>query len=174
MTYDDGPYIYTTELLDILKSKNAKATFFITAVNVGKGQIDDPATGYPAVIRRMFHEGHQVGAHTWSHKDLSKLTHYERMDELVKVEMALSNILGFLPTYMRAPYVSCTQASGCVDDVTALGYHLVRIQLLRLPRRQKKKSLRDTRPTSTSTFRIHRTTSRRESKTQRKLRKTSS
>jgi hypothetical protein len=47
------------------------------------------------------------------------------MDQMIKNEMAFRNILGFFPTYMRPPYVSCTRASGCVDDLNSLGYHIV-------------------------------------------------
>ncbi|KAK5256209.1 hypothetical protein LTR16_003794 [Cryomyces antarcticus] len=39
-------------------------------------------------------------------------------------EMALRNILGFFPTYMRPPYSDCTAASGCEADMKALGYHI--------------------------------------------------
>lgn len=74
LTYDDGPYIYTAELLDLLKEYNAKATFFITGINLGKGSIDSEATGYPALIRRMAAEGHQIASHTWSHADLSTVS----------------------------------------------------------------------------------------------------
>jgi peptidoglycan/xylan/chitin deacetylase (PgdA/CDA1 family) len=52
LTFDDGPYNYT--------SHGAKATFFITGNNLGKGQIDVEENGWPAVIRRMHAEGHQV------------------------------------------------------------------------------------------------------------------
>ena len=61
LTFDDGPYVYTPALLDILAANNAKATFFVVGDNGGKGQIQDPSTGYPAIIRRMIAEGHQVG-----------------------------------------------------------------------------------------------------------------
>ncbi|KAJ4304397.1 hypothetical protein N0V88_002010 [Collariella sp. IMI 366227] len=51
LTFDDGPYIYTNDLLDKLKSYGAKATFFVTGNNIGKGQINDPSTIYPAIIK---------------------------------------------------------------------------------------------------------------------------
>lgn len=125
LTYDDGPYLYTSELLDILKSYGVKATFFITGVNLGKGEIDDPSTLYPNIVKRMHAEGHQIASHTWSHQDLSVITHAQRMDQIIKNEMAFRNILGFFPTYLRPPYVSCTPSSGCIADMAALGYHLV-------------------------------------------------
>lgn len=60
LTFDDGPYNYTSHVLDVLASYGAKATFFITGNNLGKGQIDIKDTGWPAIIRRMHAEGHQV------------------------------------------------------------------------------------------------------------------
>jgi peptidoglycan/xylan/chitin deacetylase (PgdA/CDA1 family) len=45
LTFDDGPYIYTSHILDILEQYNVKATFFITGNNNGKGQIGNVNTG---------------------------------------------------------------------------------------------------------------------------------
>lgn len=42
-----------------------------------------------------------------------------------KNEMALRNILGVIPTYMRPPFSDCTAECGCEDDLNELGYHIV-------------------------------------------------
>jgi peptidoglycan/xylan/chitin deacetylase (PgdA/CDA1 family) len=128
LTYDDGPSEYTAQLLDTLKTYGFKATFFITGNNNGKGEIDITAP-YPDLIKRMIAEGHQVASHTWSHYSLSNITHDLRISQMVKNEMALNNIIGKWPTYMRPPYSDCTQASGCWDDLKALGYHRVYFDL---------------------------------------------
>ncbi|CAF9907307.1 MAG: hypothetical protein GOMPHAMPRED_005074 [Gomphillus americanus] len=122
LTYDDGPYIYTNQLLDTLDNFGFKATFFITGNNLGKGGIDTTAP-YPALIKRMVAAGHQVASHTWSHYDLSTLTGTQRVQQMVKNERAIANIIDKYPTYMRPPYSSCTPASGCTTDMQALGYH---------------------------------------------------
>ncbi|TLD34582.1 glycoside hydrolase/deacetylase [Venturia nashicola] len=127
ITYDDGPYIYTSEILDLLEQYKAKATFFITGNNLGKGQIDSAAYPWSALIKRMYAEGHQVASHTWSHADLSNLTTAQRQHEMYSNEMALRNILGFFPTYMRPPYSSCTAA--CAFDMENLGYHITYFDL---------------------------------------------
>lgn len=129
LTFDDGPEGYTSDLLDILARYNAKATFFITGINNGKGEIDDNSLQWPSVIQRMYSENHQVASHTWSHADLSAVTSSRRRDEMVKNEMAFRNILGRIPTYMRPPYSSCTESSGCQDDLAALQYHVVYFDL---------------------------------------------
>lgn len=117
LTYDDGPYIYTDALLTLFKKYDAKATFFVTGNNIGKGAIDDNWSG---VIQRMVAEGHQVASHTWSHQDLSAITDEQVYDQMVKNEMAIRNILGKYPTYMRPPYSSCV--GSCPTILQKLGY----------------------------------------------------
>lgn len=125
LTFDDGPYLYTGKVLDLLKEYNASATFFITGNNLGKGRIDDPLTVWPDLIRRMRDEGHQIGSHGWSHANLSAVSPERREKEIIYNEMALRNIVGFFPKYFRPPYGSCTIASGCIDALTKKGYHVV-------------------------------------------------
>lgn len=48
-----------------------------------------------------------------------------RHPQMIWNEMALRNILGGFPTYMRPPYSSCTGQSGCLDDMSELGYHII-------------------------------------------------
>lgn len=127
LTYDDGPYIYTDELLDMLEAYNFKATFFITGINNGKGSIDDASKPWPSIIQRMIADGHQVASHTWSHRDLSAITTTDREAEMVKNEMAIRNIIGKIPTYMRPPYSSCNAA--CLTQMKALGYHVTYFDL---------------------------------------------
>ncbi|KAL9587759.1 MAG: hypothetical protein Q9212_000051 [Teloschistes hypoglaucus] len=128
LTYDDGPYLYTSQLLDILKSYGFKATFFMTGNNLHKGPIDETAP-YPDLIKRMVAEGHQVASHTWSHYSLSNIPSDVRKQQMVKNERAIANIIGKYPTYMRPPYSQCNQASGCWADMKALGYHRVYFDL---------------------------------------------
>jgi peptidoglycan/xylan/chitin deacetylase (PgdA/CDA1 family) len=93
LSYDDGPYNYTAQLLDTLKQYGFHATFFITGNNNGKGKTDTTAP-YPDLIKRMIAEGHQVASHTWSHYSLSNITHDLRISQMVKNEIAFNNITG--------------------------------------------------------------------------------
>jgi peptidoglycan/xylan/chitin deacetylase (PgdA/CDA1 family) len=119
ITYDDGPYIYTNQVLDQFAQYGFKATFFVTGINNGKGAIDTTAS-WANVIRRMVADGHQVASHTWSHQDLSIITDAQRYDQMVKNEMAIRNVIGKYPTYMRPPYSSCNAA--CQTVMKNLGY----------------------------------------------------
>lgn len=125
MTFDDGPYRYTGELLDLLDHYRARATFFVTGVNMGKGPIDDHDLPWESMILRMQENGHQIASHTWSHMDLSKASHSWIREEMLKNEAAIRNILGKFPTYMRPPYSRCGPENGCLDIMSDLGYHVV-------------------------------------------------
>ena len=125
LTFDDGPREHTKDLLDLLDRYKAKATFFVTGNNNGKGGIDSPDQPWADLIRRMVNSGHQLASHTWSHQDLNKITHEQRLTQILFNEAALRNILGSFPTYMRPPYSSCTSQTGCLDDLGALGYHVI-------------------------------------------------
>lgn len=127
LTYDDGPFLYTSQLLDILKRFGWHATFFITGNNLAKGPIDTTAP-YPDLLRRMISEGHQIASHTWSHYHLDEITSDMRKQQMVKNERAIANVIGKYPTYMRPPYSQCDTAT-CKADMRALGYHRVYFDL---------------------------------------------
>jgi len=129
LTYDDGPMKkFTSHILDLFKKYNAKGTFFVTGDNNQKGRIDE-TDEYIDVIKRMDKEGHQIGSHTWTHQDLSKISSKERTNQMVYNEMALNNIIGKIPTYMRPPYSSCTAESGCMKQLADLGYHVTNFRV---------------------------------------------
>ena len=95
-TFDDGPSPSTTiPLLDGLKERNAKATFFVLG-NRAENQID--------IITRMISEGHLVGSHTYSHKNLLKLNLTDALEDINKTNDILTNISGVKPKYLRPPY----------------------------------------------------------------------
>lgn len=123
LTFDDGPYIYTEQVLDVLDQYNAKATFFITGNNMGKGQIDNVSTGYPQLLRRMHDSGHQIASHTWTHQNLTNMTTQQRQNQMYYNEMAFRNVLGFFPTYMRPPYSECDD--NMENMLADMGYHII-------------------------------------------------
>ncbi|KAI0448120.1 carbohydrate esterase family 4 protein [Xylaria telfairii] len=128
LTFDDGPWNYTADLLDKLAKYQAKATFFITGTNLHKGQINDPATPWPSVIQRMAAEGHQIASHTWSHENYSQLTTAQYQNQIYWNEIALNDILGYFPTYMRPPFSICP-TNTCGAQLATLGYHVIYFDL---------------------------------------------
>lgn len=96
ITFDDGPDPKgTPRLLDMLKERGVKATFFL----VGKC-----ATASPDIVKRIVAEGHELGNHTWTHPQLTRLKDTRVMDELQKTHDAIVNACGVAPTLYRPPY----------------------------------------------------------------------
>ena len=88
LTFDDGPDLYTNEVLDLLKKHNIKATFF----NLGSQE-----EKFPSLVKRLTSEGHSVGNHTWTH-DLDLYKNEEKFIEEVKeVHKFQEDILGKEP-----------------------------------------------------------------------------
>ena len=59
LTFDDGPHPrYTPQILDILAEYGVEATFFTVGSN---------AEAYPAIVKRILSEGHELGNHTFNH-----------------------------------------------------------------------------------------------------------
>lgn len=129
LTFDDGPYEFTSQLLDLLDQYKVKATFFITGSNRGKGRIDDESTKWPNILRRMRNTGHQLASHTWTHRNLNGVSMDVQRKEMVHNEMAFRNIFGVFPTYMRAPFLECSLRTGCIETMEDLGYHIISTNL---------------------------------------------
>ena len=89
--------------------------------------IDDPSTAWPAILKRMYDAGHQIGSHTWSHQDMSKITPTQRRNQVIFNEMALNNVLGIIPTYMRPPFSNCND--DCAALMADMGYHVTYFDL---------------------------------------------
>jgi peptidoglycan-N-acetylglucosamine deacetylase len=66
ITFDDGPHPeYTPKILDILKEEKVPAAFFVIGINIEENI---------SLLKRIWSEGHEIGNHTFTHADLSKVT----------------------------------------------------------------------------------------------------
>ena len=98
ITFDDGPDIKTTPiLLDGLKKRGIKATFFIIGENAEK---------YPEIIKRMSDEGHLIGNHTYSHINLQKISKSDAVSEITKTNAIIESNSGQMVKFIRPPYGS--------------------------------------------------------------------
>jgi len=118
LSFDDGPYDYDLDLLDLLKKKGVKATFFINGDNV----MDIKSSKGKEIVKRMYNEGHIIGSHTWSHADLNTLSKDQIKKEMTKLEDVLVEYIGKKPAFMRPPYGSGTDNSKVVEVLSSLGY----------------------------------------------------
>ncbi len=125
LTFDDGPYNFTASVLATLAKYNVTATFFINGNSLGKGQIDDPTTHWPHILRDMHAAGHQLASHTWTHQDLTSLSIPLLQNQVIYNEMAFRNIFGWIPIYLRPPYGYCTGPTTCADYLDSMGYHII-------------------------------------------------
>ncbi|MCH1974323.1 polysaccharide deacetylase family protein [Muricomes sp. OA1] len=98
ITFDDGPSaVYTPRLLDGLKERGVKATFFLIGQNIEK-------EGGSEIVKRMYEEGHLIGNHTYHHVEITKVSNDEAYQELMLTNEAIENITGEEVQFMRPPF----------------------------------------------------------------------
>lgn len=96
ITFDDGPHpVHTEQLLDDLRERKVRASFFVTGEHAG---------AYPELILRMQEEGHLIGNHTYSHMQLRVGNKDKFKEELVKTNELIAGITGEEVQYVRPPY----------------------------------------------------------------------
>ena len=96
LTFDDGPSTaWTPALLDGLKERGVKATFFLIGENADKN---------PEIVKRMAEEGHLIGNHTYHHVEITKVSENEARLELADTSAVIVRITGKEPEYMRPPF----------------------------------------------------------------------
>ncbi|KAH8550644.1 hypothetical protein BGW37DRAFT_521314 [Umbelopsis sp. PMI_123] len=101
LTFDDGPYKYTSKLIDHLNDRGIKATFFVNGDNFWDLDNNIHAQN---VIKQAYSSGHQIASHTWSHANLDELSRDEIENEIMRLENTLMRIIGVRPTFVRPPY----------------------------------------------------------------------
>ncbi|RME18948.1 MAG: polysaccharide deacetylase family protein [Alphaproteobacteria bacterium] len=102
LTFDDGPHpVHTPQLLDMLKARRIRATFYVIGRNVAR---------YPDIVKRMVDEGHEIGNHTWRHPFLSKLGKASVLRELDRTSEAIYKAVQRIPVTMRPPYGAMTRS----------------------------------------------------------------
>ena len=96
LTFDDGPsFIVTNKILDILKEKGVKATFFVVGSKI-QGRED--------ILKRIDSEGHSIGLHTYTHiyKRIYS-SHDNFINEMDETAKEVSRVLGYSPKAIRFP-----------------------------------------------------------------------
>ena len=102
LTFDDGPDpLYTGMILDILKEKNVKATFFLVGYKIKQN---------PQIAERIFEEGHCLANHTYTHIDLKKKSFKVIYSEVQQTEQLITNVCGESPKIFRPPWGHITNS----------------------------------------------------------------
>ncbi|MCD0449945.1 polysaccharide deacetylase family protein [Actinocorallia sp. API 0066] len=110
LTFDDGPGPHTDALLKTLAAEKVRATFFVLGEMVAER---------PEVLRRTAEAGHQIGNHTWDHKDLTGLTPAQVRSQLTRTSDLVERVTGRRPAVMRPPYGASDRK--VAKEVAALG-----------------------------------------------------
>lgn len=100
LTFDDGPDTkYSPQLLDLLASESAPATFFV----VGKRVVENPE-----IAQRMVNEGHILANHTFDHANLDRSTQFTALAQINQAERVIRSTVSYDTAYFRPPYIDST------------------------------------------------------------------
>lgn len=120
LTFDDGPSIYTFNVLDILKEEGVKATFFVIGNNMSEERIE--------CLKRIIDEGHTLGLHTYSHEYNEIYNSVETfLKDYDKLNQFLYDELGIKTNIYRFPGGSYTTynkhiRNDLIDEMSRRGY----------------------------------------------------
>ncbi|MFK0074682.1 polysaccharide deacetylase family protein [Arthrobacter woluwensis] len=95
LTFDDGPGPYTAQILQTLRSKNAKATFFM---------LGPAAQSQPGLVRQIADQGMDIGDHSWTHPQFTQLSPAQVKREIDSQAEVIRGITGRRPIGVRPPY----------------------------------------------------------------------
>lgn len=115
LTFDDGPdSIYTPQILDILKEKNVKATFFLIGKRIKH---------YPKIAQRIAREGHAIGNHTYTHLFLPHGDLANIKEQIENTQHLIDSICGKSVKIFRPPWGEIDKTQ--VTEIQKLGYRIV-------------------------------------------------
>lgn len=95
LTFDDGPTIYTETLLEGLKERDVRASFFLLGRNI---------EGKEELVKTMYEDGHLIGNHTYNHVRLSKISREQAVEEIQSTSELIYEITGQYTSFIRPPY----------------------------------------------------------------------
>jgi len=117
LTFDDGPSLYTPQILSILREKGIKATFFV----VGKESLSHNGS-----LSDIYRDGHEIGNHTYSHPDLSSLPDWRLQLELSLNRLIIESQIGHSTRLFRPPFLGSDRltdrSKGLIEKVDQNGY----------------------------------------------------
>ena len=112
LTFDDGPHaVWTPILLDGLKERGVKATFFLMGQNI---------PGNEEIVERMVREGHLVGNHSYRHEPLTQAGLEQVCDSFARTGEMIWEITGIRPEYARPPYGDWNEELECRTELSTV------------------------------------------------------
>jgi peptidoglycan/xylan/chitin deacetylase (PgdA/CDA1 family) len=95
LTFDDGPSVYTTRILNLLTKYNSRATFF---------EVGNRMAGKADVMKAIVAAGSEIAGHSWDHRQLTKLSVNEIRDEMTSTAATIKKYTGVNASLVRPPY----------------------------------------------------------------------
>mgnify|MGYP000277613979 FL=1 len=96
LTFDDGPYPKVTgHILDVLEKNGVCATFFVLGSRI---------EGHEDMLTRMDELGCEIGNHSFSHADLTRLSKADCQRELSDTDAEIRRVTGHEASVVRPPY----------------------------------------------------------------------
>ncbi|MBW8734172.1 MAG: polysaccharide deacetylase family protein, partial [Asticcacaulis sp.] len=96
LTFDDGPDgRWTPDILKILEREHVPGTFFV---------IGEKAMAHPSLLNRMIRDGDNIGNHSYSHPDMSKVSDWQMRFELNTTQRVVEAYTGQSMRLARIPY----------------------------------------------------------------------
>lgn len=115
LTFDEGYEAgYTEKILEVLKTNQVPATFFITAHYVNTQD---------ELVNKMIEQGHIVGNHTVNHKSMPELSEEEIKKEVMTLHQVIFEKYNYEMKYIRPPKGEFSQES--IEETNKLGYKTV-------------------------------------------------
>ncbi|MBT2686624.1 polysaccharide deacetylase family protein [Bacillus sp. ISL-47] len=115
LTFDDGPEdVYTPQILEILKAKNVKATFFVMGQQV---------RAYPHLLKQIHAEGHALGNHTWYHPDVRTLSDAQFIQTVQTTTDEIKKVTGVQVDLFRPPYGAINENQ--IETLNQHGYRSI-------------------------------------------------
>ena len=115
LTFDEGYEAgYTSQILEVLKENDVKATFFLTAHYVNTQE---------ELVQQMIDEGHIIGNHTVNHKSMPSLTEEEIKKEVMDLHQSVYEKFGYEMKYIRPPKGEFSEKT--LQFTNSLGYKTV-------------------------------------------------
>lgn len=115
LTFDDGPSKeFTKKYVDILKSMDVKATFFVIGKNAAK---------FPDLLKYISESGNEIGIHSYNHFFMPKMKPEQMADELYSTQKIIVDVTGSKSSLFRPPYGAFNETLLKISN--ALGLHVV-------------------------------------------------
>lgn len=95
LTFDDGPSVYTDEVMKVFETHNANASFFMLGENIKY---------HPDTVKRMVENGFEICNHSWDHKSIASNDKKFIRKEIFDTQDELYKLTGYEASYIRPPY----------------------------------------------------------------------